>query len=175
MENQIALVIQSQGLTKLSKTNMVLAEQDKGQTIKLICFLLQRLSKLYQLPNWSEENALILAEWIFDNYKFDSLDDVITCLKNPPQTGNKNWRLTPDTIQEWMTIVLEKRAEKREIENKKLKESFIEELPNVDYDAFKTKIEKEGLPEEKPQSDLAYEKFRMQYLIAKQKTEEKKD
>jgi hypothetical protein len=151
---------------------MVLAEQDKGQTIKLICFLLQRLSKLYQLPNWSDENALILAEWIFDNYKFDSLDDVITCLKNPPSTGNKNWRLTPDTIQEWMGIILEKRSEARENENKKLKESFKEQLQEIDYEKFKAKIDETGIPgEKKRETDSEYEKFRMEYLAKKKKSE----
>lgn len=149
---------------------MVLAEQDRGQTIKLICFLLQRLSKLYQLPNWTDENALILAEWIFDNYKFDSLDDVITCLKNPPATGNKNWRLTPDTIQEWMTITLEKRADTRENEVKKLKESFKEPLPDIDYEAFKKKIETDGIPGEiERETNHDYEKFRMEYLAKKPK------
>lgn len=154
----------------MSKTNLVLAEQDKGQAIKLISYLLQRLSKLYQLPNWTEENAVFLAEWIFDNYKFDSLDDVITCLKNPPSTGSKQWRLTPDTIQEWMQIILERRAEKREAEVKKLKETFKEPLPEVDYEAFKKKIETEGLPEDAApkETDHAYEKFRMDYLVKKQ-------
>lgn len=149
---------------------MVLAEQDRGQSIKLICYLLQRLSKLYQLNNWTEENAVFLAEWIFDNYKFDSLDDVITCLKNPPHTENKQWRLTPDTIQEWMKIILERRAESREAEIKKMKEAFKEPLPEVDYDAFKIKIETEGIPgERKRETDSEYEKFRMEYLAKKQK------
>lgn len=169
MEKETALWIRSHGLTKLSTTNMVLAEQDKGQTIKLICFLLQRLSKLYQLPNWTDENALILAEYIFDNYKFDSLDDVITCLRNPPATDQKNWRLTPDTIREWMGIILERRAEQREIENNKLKENFKDPLPVINYDAFKKKIEADGIPGEKKQEvDSDYEKFRMEYLAKKQ-------
>jgi len=149
---------------------LVLAEQDKGQTINLISYLLQRLSKLYQLTNWTEENAVFLAEWIFDNYKYDSLDDVITCLRNPPHTENKQWRLTPDTVKEWMKIVLENRADQRETENKKLKENFKDKLEMVDYDAFKAKIENEGLPENKKvKSDPDYEKFRMQYLIEKGK------
>lgn len=111
--------------------------------------MLQRLSKLYQLGNWTEENAVFLAEWIYDNYKYDALDDVIACLKNPPHTENKQWRLTPDTIKEWMKIVLDKRAEKRENENKALKETFKDPLPNVDYGAFKKKVEEEGLPTNK--------------------------
>jgi hypothetical protein len=178
MDREKALLIQNQGLTKLSQTNLVLAEQDKAQTITLISYLLQRLSKLYQLPNWTEENAVFLAEWIFDNYKFDSLDDVITCLRNPPHTENKQWRLTPDTIQEWMKIILERRADEREIENKKLKENFKDKLEMVDYEAFKAKVETEGFPDnKKAESDFEYEKFRMSYLTSKPKEipEEKKE
>lgn len=163
-------MIQSQGLTKLSKTDLVLAEQDKGQAITLISYLLQRLSKLYQLPNWTEDNAVFLAEWIYDNYKYDALDDIIICLRNPPHTEKKQWRLTPDTIREWMKIVLSERAEQREIENKKLKESFKEKLDVIDYDAFKTRIETEGLPGEiEPPTDHDYDNFRMDYLLKKQK------
>lgn len=161
-------MIRSQGLTKLSKTDLVLAEQDKGQTIKLVSYLLQRLSKLYQLANWTEDNAVFLAEWIYDNYKYDSLDDVIACLRNPPHTDNKQWRLTPDTIREWMSIILTKRAEQREAENKKLKETFVDKLDDIDYDAFKNKIEAEGLPGEKERpKDDQYENFRMNYILNK--------
>lgn len=149
------VMIQNQGLTKLSKTDLVLAEQDKGQSIKLISYMLQRLSKLYQLGNWSEENAVFLAEWIYDNYKYDSLDDVVTCLKNPPYTENKQWRLTPDTINEWMKLILTKRAEQREIENKKQKENFKDKLEHIDYEAFKVKIETEGFPTNQPKKSTA--------------------
>jgi len=75
---------------------------------------LLRLVKLYQIPNFDEMSAVLLAEWIFDNYRFDSFKTVRACLQNPPQTGEKNWRLTPDTIQEWMAIELEKEAAERE-------------------------------------------------------------
>lgn len=156
-------------MTRLSKVEIILAEQDKGEAITLIAYLLQRLSKLYQLTNWTNENAVFLAEWIYDNYKFDSLDDVIKCLKNPPHTENKQWRLTPDTIKEWMKIILEERADQREVENKAMKEAFKEPLKDVDYDAFKTKVEVEGLPgERKRERDPAFEKFRMEYLVKKQ-------
>lgn len=148
-------MIRSQGLTKLSRTDMVLADQDKGQSIKLISYLLQRLSKLYQLSNWTEDNAVFLAEWIYDNYRYDSLDDVIGCLRNPPHTENKQWRLTPDTVKEWMKIILDTSAEKREHENKKMKEAFKEPLADVDYEAFKAKIEKEGFSEKKPIKNTA--------------------
>jgi hypothetical protein len=169
-------MIRSQGLTKLSKTDMVLAEQDKGQTIKLVAYLLQRLSKLYQLPNWTEDNAVFLAEWIFDNYKYDSLDDIISCLRNPPHTDNKQWRLTPDTIKEWMKIILDKRADEREKDNKKLKEVFQDPIEEIDYEAFKLKIEKEGFEDAtKKEVDNQYENFRMNYLIKKQHENETED
>jgi len=170
MDKEKALMIQNQGLMKLSRTDMVLAEQDKAQSIKLISYLLQRLSKLYQLPNWTEENAVFLAEWIYDNYKYDSLDDVITCLRNPPHTDNKQWRLTPDTIREWMGLVLVAKAEQRENENEKMKAAFKDKLEVIDYEAFKVKIENEGLPGEKQRpQDEDYEKFRAKYLTEKMK------
>jgi hypothetical protein len=163
-------MIQSQGLTKLSRTDMVLAEQDKTQSIKLIAYLLQRLSKLYQLTNWTEDNAVFLAEWIYDNYRFDALDDIITCLRNPPHTENKQWRLTPDTIKEWMKIILTEKAEKRETENEKLKETFKDTIDSIDYEAFKKKIETDGLPGEKERArDSEYELFRAKYLLEKAK------
>lgn len=49
------------------------------------------------------------------------MESVISVLTNPPNTGNKNWRLTPDTIQEWMTIELDRLSELRENEHLKLK------------------------------------------------------
>lgn len=164
-------MIQSQGLTKLSKTDLILAEQDKPETITLIAYLLQRLSKLYQLGNWTDENAVFLAEWIYDNYKYDALDDIIICLRNPPHTENKQWRLTPDTINEWMEIILTRRAEQREAENKKLKETFKDKLDDINYEAFKTKIEIEGLPgEKKRETNHDYENFKMDYMLKKQQS-----
>jgi hypothetical protein len=146
-------------------------QPDKKEVIRVISHLLQRLSKLFQLPNWQEENAVYLAEWIFDNYKFDSLDDVIKCLQNPPDTGEKNWRLTPDTIRQWMAVVLEKTAIKREEEHKILKETTIEPIVDIDYEAFKKRIAEEGLPENKrvTDNDLAYKEFRAKYLTEKLK------
>jgi len=39
----------------------------------------------------------------------------------PPQTKDNNWRLTPDTIREWMEIELDKQAEAREREHSREK------------------------------------------------------
>lgn len=57
-------------------------------------------------------------------------------LTNPPNTGAKNWRLTPDTIQEWMSIQLEKEAEAREKEHEKRKLQGKQDdiiVPDVDF------------------------------------------
>lgn len=123
---------------KLSES-VILREQDKNEVLIHIAGLLQRLGKLFQIPNWSEENAVILAEWVYDNYKFDSLKAVTECLKNPPIEG-KNWRLTPDTIQEWMSKTLEKVSIQLEKENAVMKESHKDPLPFIDYEAYKLRV-----------------------------------
>lgn len=163
------------GLVTLSK-DVILKEQDHKEVVKRIAYAVNRLGKLFQIPGWSEENAVILAEWIYDNYKYESLEAVEECLRNPPETfdedGKKenNWRLTPDRIQKWMAVQLEKEAIKREKENEKLKEDFKEELPVVDYEKFKMRLAKgEALKEptaaEKSGfTDEGYRKFKEERL-----------
>jgi len=82
---------------------------------------------LYQIPNWGAKNAILLSEWIMENYKFETLETIKACLKNPPVTGEKNWRLTPDTIREWFSIELEAQAERLEQEHSKRKEEELNE------------------------------------------------
>lgn len=84
--------------------------------------MLHRLAKLYQVPNWDGENAVLLAKWIITKYECEPLDVVLDCLINPPATQEKNWRLTPDTIQAWFAIRLEEQAVKREKEYQREKE-----------------------------------------------------
>jgi len=62
-----------------------------------------------------------------ENYKFETLETIKACLKNPPVTGEKNWRLTPDTIREWFSIELEAQAERLEQEHSKRKEEELNE------------------------------------------------
>lgn len=134
MENGLSKI--QQALSTTTSKALILKEQEPKETKKIIAILLQRLSKLYQIPNWSEENAVILTEWIHENYKYETLETIIQVLTNPPNTGAKNWRLTPDTIQEWMAIQLDKEAEAREKEHEKRKlEGKNEELviPDVDF------------------------------------------
>ena len=101
-------------------TGVVIRNQPKDECIAHIAKLIHRLSKLYQMKDWTEENSVLLAEWTYENYKYEEIQIVTRVLNNPPQTDGKSWRLTPDTIREWMTIELEKVAERREqIHNEK--------------------------------------------------------
>jgi len=134
-----------------------------------------RLQKLYQVPNFDADNAVYLAEWTYDNYQWEDLDTIMTVLKNPPPTqderGNteSNWRLTPDRIQRWMAIILDKKAAEREAEHNKLKAVSNEKLPDVDYESFRKRLE-EGTALREVKSDPwlkgddAYSKFRAQRL-----------
>lgn len=123
MENQIQRA--NNGLT--NSTNIlpqrVINEQpDKVEVQKEIAGLLERVVLLYQIPNWGTKNAILLSEWIMDNYKFETLETIKACLKNPPPTKDPNWRLTPDTINQWFEVELEKQAELLEREHQKRKE-----------------------------------------------------
>jgi hypothetical protein len=129
----------------LSKS-AILKEQDSKEVIKHIAGLLDRLGKLYLIPGWTLEHAVILSEWVFDNYKFEELETVTKCLNNPPQTLDENgkiennWRLTPDRIQKWMSVQLDKVAAERENDLKKYKQLGTEVLPSVDYESYKKRI-----------------------------------
>lgn len=170
------------GLTTLS-SSVILKEQDQRAATKHIANLLHRLSVLYQIQNWREENSVILAEWILDNYKYEELSMVESVLRNPPLIKNshgdvdKNWRLTPDTINTWMAPALANAILLREQEQEKFKlaETGREPLIGVDYAAFKKRMEKENpFQESKPthwSKDIDYLKFRSQRSIKNALTE----
>ena len=81
---------------------------------------------MYQIPNFDEESALILAVDTIERYQYEPVEVLVKCLTKPPHTGQKNWRLTPDTISEWMAITLETAADNLERENQKLKSKSVE-------------------------------------------------
>lgn len=165
---------QQTGLTTLSKGVILKEQPDSKEVIKLIAYQLNRLGKLYLIPNFTEEHAVILSEWVYDNYKFDTLDTVIDCLKNPPETydehGNKenNWRLTPDRIQKWMAVKLETVAIQRESEHNKTKQIGVEPLPKVDYESFKKRLaEGTALKDQRAAAwyeDPEYQKFKAERM-----------
>ncbi len=61
-----------------------------------------------------------------DRFSCEKIETVIECLSKPPSTGQKNWRLTPDTISEWMAISIERESERLEREHQKHKTKTIE-------------------------------------------------
>lgn len=102
-------------------SDSVLRSQPENDVVKSLSLLLLNLGNLYSVPDWSEKKAVDLAFWVFDNYKCERLEIIDRVLRNPPK-GEKVWRLTPDTIREWMAIELEQETIKREREehNKKM-------------------------------------------------------
>lgn len=118
------------------RQDLIIAEQpDKKDVIKLIANMLNRLASLYQIQGWSENRAADLAFWVYDNYKYDSIEDVIECFANPPENQERDYRLTPDTIREWMSTRLEQTASKRENHQAHYqpeKETHNQPMPNVD-------------------------------------------
>lgn len=77
---------------------------------------------LWQIPNWTPTNSVVLAEWIYDTYTYEPIEVIVECLKNPIVDDDKVYRLTPDVITKWMAVHLENQAVKRERENQKQKE-----------------------------------------------------
>lgn len=123
----------SKQLTKASSTevsksttlllDVILREQkDKDSALGLVARLLDRISMLWQIPNWTAQNSVVLAEWIFDSYPCEPLEVIIECLKNPIPDENKIYRLTPDVIAKWMIVHLENQVDKRERDHQKQKE-----------------------------------------------------
>ena len=87
--------------------------------MKVLCELLNRLAKLYQIKEF--DSSVVLASWILTNYKYERLESITRCLENPPALDEKIWRLTPDVIQSWFMAYLDKlsNAREREIHNAK--------------------------------------------------------
>lgn len=169
MENKLSKTQQT-SLVNIT-SDSVIKEQNTKDVKRNIALLLQRLSKLYQVPNWTEENAILLTEWIYENYQYETFDTIYEVLINPPKTGNKNWRLTPDTIQEWMSIQLDKEAEKREqkvLELKHKEAEPISEQTTVNFaEIFKDSWYEKALNEQK-RSIAGYNKFREQFYAKNQ-------
>lgn len=82
---------------------------------------LDRLAKLYQVPNWDALNTVLLSEWIMETYGTEMLKVILNALTSP-KSQDRNWRLTPDNVAEWIAVEQEAMAAKREqyIHNRKV-------------------------------------------------------
>lgn len=90
----------------------------EDETIDKISKALLRLATLYQIPNFSAPNALILAESIMENFPHKTLDLILDTLRNPPTIYDKgnvaqSWRLNPDTVKAWVNAKAIEREEQR--------------------------------------------------------------
>lgn len=181
MEKQSNLIhSQSQtGLTTLSNlaTGVVIRNQPKEEVLKHISVLLLRLGKLYGIKDFDEMSAVMLAEWVYEQYKYEEIQIVTRVLHNPPSItdegggGKTNWRLTPDTIREWMRIELEKVAEKREQRHNERKiQTPSTPIAGIDYESYKKRLESGWLDRSDKTVDEDYEKFKTEYLIKKTKS-----
>lgn len=163
---------QNQNLTRPLDRSLILREQpNKVTTLKDLTKRLDRLAVLYQIPNWSVRNAVLLGKWIMEKYQFETLDVITECLESPPPTGEKNWRLTPDTIESWFALKLEEQVKRREkdYEKEKLRLRELENqiptnIPNFS-ELFKgTWFEKA----EREECEKDYREFRDGYIKSRQ-------
>lgn len=153
------------GLTTSLKPGTVLREQpDQRETIKHICQLLRLTAKLYQVPGFDEVSCILLAEWIMEAYPVESIESVTRVLSHPPAIFDeygkqiKNWRLTPDTVQSWMSAQIEIDAAQRERE----------------VAAFKAKeiapLKPEEIQEITPETQSAIDRYQKQLAEGDKKT-----
>ena len=96
-----------------------------------ICSLLNRLIKIYQIPNCDNETVMFLAEWIMDQYKHHDFALIQESLRNPPRNDFNTWRLTPDTISIWIEQTQNKRANKAIVEESRMRQDA--ETPKHQY------------------------------------------
>lgn len=104
-------------ITTYAKSTVLreLPTEVKASTQSSICDLLNRVAKLYQIPNWDELNAVLLSDWILETYPTETFETIQRALTKPRTVG-KTWRLTPDVITEWMAFEIEQETIKREKE-----------------------------------------------------------
>lgn len=100
--------------------NLPLKKQDPKTLTEEITASILRLAKMYQVPNFDEVNAVLLADWVIEEYQHHELDLVQEALRKPPVLNDPAWRLTPDTLKVWIDL---KRSER--VEMKQRAESLI--------------------------------------------------
>jgi hypothetical protein len=111
-------------LTGSLKPDTVIREQSKSEVVTELAKQLAVLAALYNIKDYTAVNASVLAEWIYETYQYEQLETVYKCLRNPPVTDERIWRLTPDVIRSWMLVYLDRAALEREkaIHNERFKE-----------------------------------------------------
>lgn len=116
-----------------------------------LCDALDRIAKLYQIPNYDlTVNSMLLSEWIMEEYQHHDLELILETLRKPPVLNDQTWRLTPDTLKTWIDLKrterendrIKKESEQRQqksVQNQDLSEETVRLV-----EEFKTKL-KEGV------------------------------
>lgn len=104
----------------------------------------------------------IITSDLIEKYKFDSVEDIIYCLKKGRQGyyGKNYAKLNTIVISEWMEHHLESKASAKESEVSKNKAKSTLEIQGVDYDAYKIKLEKQKANKsEEKRNHFEFQKF----------------
>jgi len=110
-------------VTTSLEPNLPLKEQDQESLTIEVCKMLDRLAVIYQVPNYDMKvNSILLAEWVLENYKHHDFDLIRESLRNPPKNDFNTWRLTPDSISEWIEHTRIKRADKAIAEESRIRQ-----------------------------------------------------
>lgn len=94
---------------------MAIRLNDSRLVMQDLFMAIMKIAKIYQIPNFDNTNAELLSEWLMDEYKHHDLALVQETLRNPPRLNDQAWRLTPDTLREWIDLTRIKQAEKANV------------------------------------------------------------
>lgn len=114
-------------LKSISVGSILKEQANEAAVITVMTAQIKRLVRLYQIPGFVAGQDVELADWIYENYKFEPFSLVYSVLQNPPPIHDENgnittsWRLTPDTVRKWMISALEDQATRRENDHQRLK------------------------------------------------------
>ena len=140
--NKQSIALRSTHLPSTLRPNIIIREQPQVDVALEIAGLLNRLARLYQIPNWDETNTILLTEWVIEAYPAEEMETIRKALTRPFSSG-KTWRLTPDTLTEWIGAEIEKQAIERERQAHNFKASEIQkELPEEILKVWKENIDK---------------------------------
>jgi len=119
----------------------------------------------------AEETILMLADDILEVYRYESIEDVIYCLKKGRQGfygfgHNKRGSLNMIVIRDWMALMLDEKASAREKKLAKEK-TDIPEIVDVDYDRFKENWKLRKNKKSEGQREVDYHNYKQNYLNEK--------
>jgi hypothetical protein len=159
-------MIQSTGHYDLLKAKPISVQIAQGHQEDVWRMIAKAVSKCDNMLGTNQDPSFLedLAEEIIDEYKYDSVEDIIECLKKGRRGKyGKNYnKFNMIVVAEWMSRHLEEKAIEREkiIANRK-KEEY--EYPIVDYDAYREKLKQEPKKKKAIDKDEEYRKFKSEY------------